>query len=109
MERRNQLGAAVVENTAAKAGNRVEGSQQRLRAELAERDDHFRPDHVDLLKQKGLAGGNLVRFGIAILRRPALDDVRDVDVLPRNLEALLDDVGEQLARAPDERDRKSVV
>ena len=47
--------------------------EQRLRRERAERDDHLRLDRVDLLEQERLAGRDLVRLGIAIAGRPALD------------------------------------
>src|SRR5262249_2573804 len=40
---------------------------------------------------------------VAVPRRPALDDVADVDVLAAKPHALGDDLREQLSRAPDER------
>ena len=48
--------------------------------ERAERHDHLRLDDVDLPEEERLAGLDLVLLGIAVLRRPALDDVRDVHV-----------------------------
>src|SRR5262249_28673810 len=81
MERRDQLRAVVAEDPAAQFRDRILGPQQRLRRELSKRDDDFRLDHIDLLEEKGLAGLNLVRLRIAVLRWPALDDVRDVDVV----------------------------
>ena len=42
VERRNQLGAAVVEDPAAQPRDRILRLQQRLRRERAERDDHLR-------------------------------------------------------------------
>ena len=102
MKCRNQLRAAVIEDAASKPRNRIERSQQRLSAELAQRDNHFRLDDVDLLKQKRLARLDFVRFGIAVLRRPALDDVGDVDVLALEIDRL-DDLRQQLSRPSDER------
>src|SRR5437879_2052630 len=66
MERRDQLRAAVVVQAAAEARDRIERAQQRLRRELAERDDDLRLDDVDLLEQKRLARVDFVRLGIAI-------------------------------------------
>ena len=51
--------------------------------ELAEPHEHARPDRPDLRLEERLAGEDLVRLGVAVLRRPALDDVRDEDVGPR--------------------------
>ena len=67
MERRDQLRAAVVEHAAAEPRNRIERPQQRLRAELAERDDDFRLDDVDLPEEERLAGLDFVRFGVPVL------------------------------------------
>ena len=104
VEGRNQLRAAVVEDAAAQARDRIVRPQQRLRRELAERDDHLRLDDVDLPEQERLAGLDFVRLGIAVLRRPALDDVGDVDVVALEVDRL-DDLRQQLAGAADERDR----
>ncbi len=57
---------------------------------------------VDLLEEERLARRHFVGLGIAVARRPALDDVRDVDV--GALEAdRLDDLRQQLPGASDER------
>ena len=76
--------------------------QQRLRREGPERDHHLRLHHVDLPEQERLAGGHFVGLGVAVAGRPALEDVGDVDVLAR-VAHRLDDLGEQLAGAADER------
>src|SRR6266436_4799490 len=67
MEGRDQLRAAVVVHAAAEARDRIERAQQRLRRELAERDDDLRLDDVDLPEQKRLARVHFVRLRIAIL------------------------------------------
>src|SRR5262249_54268405 len=103
MERRDELRPAIVEYTAAEARIRIQCSQQRLRAELAERDDDFRLDDVDLLEEKWLARLHFVRLWIAVLRRPTLDDVRDVDVLALQVDGL-DDFRQQLPGPSDKRD-----
>src|SRR3954469_9496184 len=48
----------------------------------AQRADHPRLDQRDLAIQVLAAGGYLVGQWVAIVRRPALQDVRNVDVLP---------------------------
>src|SRR3954469_13287133 len=100
MERRNELRAAVIEDTAAKTGDRLEGPQQRARREGAERDDDLRLDDVDLLEQERLAGLHFVLLGIAVAGRPALDHVGDIDVLALQVDRL-DDLRQQLAGAAD--------
>ena len=107
MEGRDQLRAAVVEHAAAQPRDRLVGPQQRLRRELAERDDHLRLDDVDLPEQERLAGLDFVRLGVAVLRRPALDHVRDVDVVALEADRL-DDLRQQLPGAADERDALDV-
>ena len=102
MKRRNQLRAAVVVNAAAQARDRIERAQQRLRRELAERDDHLRLDGVDLPEQEWLARLDFVLLGVAVLRRPALDHVRDVHVLALQIDRF-DDLRQQLPGAADER------
>ena len=98
MKRRNQLRAAVVEarGRAAARSDRASCSSVCAR-ERAERDDHLRLDDVDLPEQERLARRDLVRLRIAVLRRPALDHVGDVDVVARQLDRL-DDLRQQLAR-----------
>ncbi len=76
-------------------------AQQALRRELAERDDHARADDLDLAEQERLAGRHLVRLGIAIARRAALDHVGDVDLLAGQADRL-DDLRQQLPGAADE-------
>ena len=107
MERGDQLGAAVVVDAAAQAGNRIERAQQRLRREFAERHDHLGLDEVDLPEQKRLARRDLVGLRIAVLGRPAFDDVGDVHVVARQADGL-DDLREELAGAADERDALDV-
>src|SRR5689334_14320779 len=103
MEGRHKLDAVVVVPPPAQLRDRRLRAQQRLGGELAERDDHLRRDQLQLANEERLAARDLVRLGIAVLRRPALDDVRDVDVLAPELHPLGDDLREQLAGAADER------
>jgi len=64
---------------------------EELRCEVAERRDHPGPDQLDLLEEVRLAGLDLLWQRVAVPRRPALQDVRDVDLLARH-----PDTGEQL-------------
>ena len=102
MKCRDQFRAAVVEDPAPKARNRIERAQQRLGAELAQRDNDFRLDDVDLTEEKRLARFDFVRLGIPVLRRTALDDVGDVHVLALEPDCL-DDLREQLSGAAHKR------
>ena len=63
----------------------IEAGRSRMNrvAKLPERDDHARVDGADLALQVRLAGVDLVGQRVAVARRPALHDVRDVDVLAR--------------------------
>ena len=56
-------------------------AEQGLHGEVAEGADHLGFDQLDLLEEKWLAGLDLVRLGVAVLRRAALDDVGDVYVV----------------------------
>jgi len=58
-------------------------AQEGLHCEVAEGADHPGLDHLDLLKQKRLAGLDFIRKRIAVVRRAALDDICDVDIGPR--------------------------
>jgi hypothetical protein len=44
--------------------------------------DDLRPDHPELLDQKGLASIDFVRLGVAVLGRTTLQDVAYVDFFP---------------------------
>ena len=79
------------------------------RAELAEADEHARPDRADLRLEERLAGQDLVGLGVAVLGRPAFQDVRDADVGPPHLQALLDDVGQELPGPAHEREALLVL
>jgi hypothetical protein len=57
---------------------RLAGEQ--LRREVPERGDQLRPDQLDLSEQMSLAGLDLVGGRVAVARRPALQDVGDVDL-----------------------------
>src|SRR5262245_23550390 len=104
----NELGAAEIVDAPAQTRNRVERPQQRLRPELSQRDNHPRLDDIDLLKQKRFARLDFVRLRIAVARRPALDDVRDVHVVALQANRL-DDSRQQLTGPADERNALDVL
>lgn len=108
MERRDQLGAPIVVHAAPKSGYRILRLEQRLSSKCPQRDDDFRTNAVDLLKQKGFAGFNFVRFGVAVLWRPTLDDVGNIHVVARKADGL-DDLGKQLASATDKRNPLDIL
>ena len=80
VERRHQRDALVAAEAAAQPRDRRVVAQQALRRELAQRDDHPRPDRRELPLQERLAAGDLVGLGVAVAGRAALQDVADVDV-----------------------------
>ncbi len=91
-----------VEDAAAQLRDWLGRAQERLRRELAQGHDHARLDERQLLEQERLARRHFIGLGIAIARRAALDHVGDVDLLAGHAHGL-DDLGEQLAGAADER------
>ena len=102
MKRGNQHRAAEPEGLSAKPTDGILRAQQCLSREGAQRHDHAGTYHLDLSKQKRLAGFNLVWLGVPVLGRPALDDVGNVDLVARQIDGF-DDLGQQLARPADKR------
>ena len=102
MVRGQHFETAIVEPLAAVMGDAAIGLQQRLESSGTEANDHFRLDGVELAKKKRRAGCDLVRFGLAIAGRAALDDVADVDVAAIEAHGL-DHLREKFARTADER------
>src|SRR5581483_11696927 len=75
---------------------------EKLRREVAERRDDDGLDQLDLAEEMALAGLDLVRLRVAVARRAALEDVRDVDVCACEAD-LCEQLLEQLAGLADER------
>ena len=65
-----------------------------LCGERPEAADDLGTDDRELLLQEWIAGGDFIRFRIAVVRRPALQDVADVDVFAFQIDRL-DDLREQ--------------
>src|SRR5689334_4018368 len=76
--------------------------EQRLRRPIPQRADERRSDYFNLLQQERLARLDFVRFRIAVVRRPAFDDIRNVDLRSRQAGGLQEFV-EQLSRRANER------
>src|SRR6476660_1043110 len=93
MKRRHQFNTVIAVPVTAHFGNRNLALKQRLHRKLAQTDDDLGANEIDLFFEKRLAGGDFVRFGIAIFRRPAFDDVCDIDVFALEPHAFGDDVG----------------
>ncbi len=70
----------------------------------SERDHDARVHELDLAVEERRAELLFLGPRIAVLRRPALEDVRDVDVRSSEAHALRDDVGQELSRPTDEGD-----
>ena len=69
-------------------------------SERTERTEDEGADELDLTPEDRLAGSDLRRLGIAVARRAALQDVRDVDLVALEADRLQDLV-EKLACAAD--------
>ena len=72
-------------------------------AKLPERGDDAGPDQLDLPEQVRLAGRDLALERVAVLRRPALEDVREVDLVRVEADAREQPL-EQLTRLARERE-----
>src|SRR5439155_17297899 len=83
-------------------------AREELRREVAERRDELWLDELDLFEEMGLAGLDLIRHGVTVPGRPALDHVGDVDVLAGHADPAQELV-EQLSRLADEREALLVL
>jgi len=54
--------------------------KKRLSGESSKGTDDFGLNDLNLLQKERAAGGNLFRFWVPVLRRPAFDDIGDVDL-----------------------------
>ena len=81
----------------------VSTSKQVLRGTSPKAANELRLDDRQLGVEILAAVGRLHRQRRAVVRRPAAEDVHDVNVLAAEFHALGDDVGKQLTRPADER------
>ncbi len=73
------------------------GAQQGLGRDPPQRNDHQGPDSLDLFLQEGQAGGDLIGLRVPVPRRPALQNIGDVDLSPAQPQ-FAEQVVEELAR-----------
>ena len=110
MKRGDQHGGAVRVHAPAQLPDRLARAEQALGRDAPERQHDLGLQHRELRRQEGRAGGELVSFRIAIGGRPALHGVGDVDLVAGQLDfARLEHLGEELPRAPDERQALRVL
>ena len=100
--RRHQKGVAALEDLPAQLPDAPRLVEQQLGGEVAEGDDHLRLDQRDLRGQIRPARFDLDRRRVAVVRRSALHDVRDVALGPGQPDLLRHEPVEQLAGASDE-------
>ena len=81
MERRHHDEVTRLMKTPAQARDAHLGAEHEVRGKVAQTHDHVRPDGANLFAQEWRADGNLLRLGIAIVWRAALDHIADIDVL----------------------------
>src|SRR5918998_480888 len=114
MEGRHRLDAVYLVPRAAVLGDPEVLVYERLRGGTAEAEDDVWLDSLDLALQVGVAGPYLPGLRLAIAHpaafldgSPALHDVRQVDLLPGQVHGR-QDVVEELASSPDERQARGV-
>src|SRR5882757_6319277 len=103
MKSRHKPDSAEVLPIAAHLADRGFYFQHRLNGKGAETYNRARAHGFNLSKKKRLARSDFVGFGISIFGRPAFDYVADINVAALEADAALDDIGQQLAGAADER------
>ena len=81
--------------------------EKSLRSEGPKRNDHFWLDQLELANEIGTAGFDLIRQRISVAGRPMLEDVADEYLFAREVDRR-ENLGEQLARLPDERPTRLV-
>ena len=102
MERRDDRNAAIIMDSSAQSRDSVFLLQNSFRREGSKRANDARADELDLPRQDGTARGDLQRLGISVARRPALQDVRDVNFVTLEIHSEKDLI-QKLSRRADER------
>src|SRR5262249_29578392 len=98
----DELRPARLMHAPAKRTQRSLAAQQIGRSRGTERNQHLRPNHVDLPEEELQTGIGLNRLRSPVTRRTAFDDVSDVDILALQSHRR-DHVIEQLSRPAHER------
>jgi len=78
----HEFGTVKITKTSVERCNAGLCIQEGLGGEVAQCDNYFGLNHLNLSEKKGIAGEDLIHFGVAIVRRTAFDDVGDIDLLP---------------------------
>src|SRR5688572_21288388 len=102
MVRDHQRHAIISVNSAAQFADSFTCIQQRLGGKRPERHDHAWLDQLDLAEEIRTTGLNFIRHRIAIAGRAMLQDVANVDVVPRKFNGS-ENLVEELARLADKR------
>src|SRR5262245_46168947 len=97
MERGNHANSIDIVEPSTQLGYRRRSLHDGLRRKCSETANHLGTDHCELPAEKWIACADFVRLRIAIIRRPALQDVADVDVVAFEIDGL-DDLRQQLSR-----------
>src|SRR6185312_9798223 len=88
MVRHDQRNTVVRVHLAAELSQAFPDTEQRFAGGAPHREDHLRPEQLELAVEIGNAGRDLIRQRLSILGRTALDDVGDVHRTPRNINSL---------------------
>src|SRR4051812_7783951 len=98
----------VLLRRASDLGDSSRVGREQLRGEIAERADDARLNQLDLLLQVGAAGVDLLGLRVSVAGRPALENVRDEDVIPLQPDPL-QQIGQEAAGAAHERQALPVL
>src|SRR6266480_5731803 len=104
MEGRNQHGRAVRVHAPTQAADRLLRAEEALRGDAAEREDHLGLERAELRREHRGARRELLGLRISVAGWSAFDRIRDEHLVAREAHARrLQHLGEELARAADER------
>ena len=84
MKCRHEFNAMIARPIATQLDDRHFAIEQRLHGEFAQADDDVRTNDVNLLFQEWFAGGDFIRLGITVFRRPTFDHINDVNIFRRD-------------------------
>ena len=105
---RDHLDPAEIKHPPSERRNLLIRLEQGLSGKCSQSTNDPGSDGIDLSEDKGMAGLDLVRFRIPILRGPALDDVGDVNVFSPKADGL-DDLRQKLPGPSDKGPSLSVL
>src|SRR5713226_3171873 len=110
MEGRDQDGGAVRVHAPAQAADRFLGAEEALRGDAPEGEDDLGLERGELGREHRRARRELLGLRVPVAGRSALDCIRNIHLVAREADARrLEHLGEELARAPDERQALRVL